>query len=158
MKSNGTRPGPAARTAALALGTLALAVACGGTGDGAGDPARTAVPLDPAEIRKAEAIYEAQTCALCHGADANGGSDGPALRALGDWWNEDKLVRYLIDPEGFVDIHKDFDARRDVDYAMAMPAYDYVPREDLELLARWMLSRPAAGDDGAADAGADSER
>jgi mono/diheme cytochrome c family protein len=118
-------------------GLLMLAtLACGGGSD---DPdART---LTDPDVEAARATYEEESCAMCHGPDAEGTDLAPALQDLAGYWDEDRIVRYLENPAAFRDSNPSFDARRDEEYEMEMPAYDHVPESDRRVLARWLLSR-----------------
>ncbi len=87
------------------------------------------------------AIYEDQSCSLCHGEQAEGNDNGPALEDLEPYWDEYRLVTYLADPEKFRTANPDFDQRRDTKYELEMPEFGHVPEQDRRLLARWLLTR-----------------
>jgi mono/diheme cytochrome c family protein len=95
-----------------------------------------------AEIARAVELYGQQACPECHGGNAEGVEDtGPALRELAPYWDVDRLVAYLADPDGFRIANPDFEERRDTVYELEMPAFDFVPEEDRRLLASWLLTR-----------------
>lgn len=102
-----------------------------------------APPAEPteAEIARAMELYGQQACPECHAGNAEGSENGPVLRDLAPYWNVDRLVDYLGDPDGFRVANPDFDDRRDTVYELEMPAFDFVPEEDRRLLARWLLTR-----------------
>jgi mono/diheme cytochrome c family protein len=124
-----------ARLAGLAAVGVVL-LGCGG-----GDDAPTVPPLPAEEIAAAKAVFEAESCSMCHGDDARGSDLAPALADLGGFWDEDRLVRYLENPAAFIESNPAFDQRRDTVYEIEMPAYDHVPEDDRRLLARWLLTR-----------------
>ena len=105
-------------------------------------PAAIESVLTEAEMDEARGLYEGEACSLCHGQTADGVPDmGPPLRELAPYWDEDRLSAYLNDPEGFRGTNPDFDDRRPGKFEMEMPAFDHLPPEQRELLARWLLTR-----------------
>jgi mono/diheme cytochrome c family protein len=106
---------------AAALASLILA--CGASGPPPGS---------------AEALYVDFGCAKCHGPDRQGQRSGPPLVNLSDRWDESTLVSYLRDPRSFVESNPRL-SYLDEQYAIAMPAYDNKPEEDLRKLAQLML-------------------
>ncbi len=117
------------------------AIAALGVIVGCGDRAAAEPAMSDEQIPAALAIYEDQSCSLCHGEQAEGNDNGPALKDLEPYWNEYRLVAYLTDPEGFRAANPDFDRRRDTKYELEMPEFGDVPEQDLRLLAQWLLSR-----------------
>lgn len=115
---------------------LLVAIGCRG-----GDTAEPAPAPPPTGTASAETTYAAQACAMCHGEQAEGNANGPALQELAPYWTAERLVEYLRDPDAFRAAHADFDARRTTEYAMIMPAYDHVDDAELEALARWLMAR-----------------
>jgi mono/diheme cytochrome c family protein len=98
--------------------------------------------LGEAEESRALELYQAEACAACHGEMAQGQEEiGPALRDLAPYWDVDRLMVYLADPEGFRAANPDFDERRDVAFEIEMPAFDHLSEEQRRLLARWLLTR-----------------
>ena len=95
-----------------------------------------------AEIEQAKAVYEDQSCGICHGDTADGGDIGPALSNMTPYWDVERLIAYLREPDAFREANPDFEERRDRAYdEMEMPAYDMLPDEDARVLARWLLTR-----------------
>lgn len=109
--------------AAAALASLVLA--CGASGPPSGS---------------AEALYIDFGCAKCHGPDRQGQRSGPPLVDLSERWDEATLISYLRDPRSFVESNPRL-SYLDEQYAIAMPAYDNKPEEDLQKLAQLMLGR-----------------
>jgi len=98
--------------------------------------------LSEAETARVVELYQGEACSACHGESAEGAEElGPPLRDLAPYWNEDRLVAYLEDPEGFRQANPDFEDRRVESFEMEMPAFDHLPAEQRELLARWLLTR-----------------
>ncbi len=85
------------------------------------------------QFSAALAVYEDQSCSLCHGEQAEGNDNGPALEDLEPYWDEYRLVTYLANP--------DFDRRRETKYELEMPEFGHVPEQDRRLPAPWLLSR-----------------
>ncbi len=108
---------------------------------GCGDRATTEPAMSDEQISAALAIYEDQSCSLCHGEQAEGNDNGPALEDLAPYWDEYRLVNYLSDPTGFRKANPDFDQRRKTTYELEMPEFGDVPEQDRRLLAQWLLSR-----------------
>jgi len=116
---------------------LVLLVACGG---GGAEPAPPA--LSEADAERAVALYQEEACTICHGELADGMEGaGPALRALAPYWDVDRLVAYLADPEGFRQVNPDFDDRRQEEFELEMPAFDHLSEEQRHLLAGWLMAR-----------------
>lgn len=118
---------------------LACIVGCAGGGGDAAVP-EAAAPT-PSEIETARAVYENESCGMCHGPGGDGSDLAPALVDLDGFWDEDRLVRYLENPAAFIEANPAFDDRRDTVFEMEMPAYDHVTEDDRRALARWLLSR-----------------
>jgi mono/diheme cytochrome c family protein len=111
-------------------------------GCSAGGPDEAVAPALPeADARAARALFEEESCTMCHGPEAEGTDLAPALHDLRGYWDEDRLVHYLEDPAAFAREDPTFDARRETVYEMEMPAYAHVPESDRRTLARWLLSR-----------------
>ena len=66
---------------------------------------------------------------------------GPALRDLAPYWDVDRLMAYLADPETFRAANPDFEDRREAVFELEMPAYDHLSEDQRRLLARWLLTR-----------------
>lgn len=123
---------------------LASLVACGG--GGGTEPAAPAeaepVVSSEADATEAVAVFQEEACTICHGEMGEGMAGvGPALQGLAPYWNEERLVAYLQDPEGFRAGNTDFEDRRDEQFELEMPAFDHLSDEQLQLLARWLMAR-----------------
>jgi mono/diheme cytochrome c family protein len=128
------------RTTLWLAGTTLLICGCSGApSDGDGGEAAA---LSEAQASKAMTLFQDEGCPACHG-DLAGGIEGagPALRDLAPYWDVERLATYLEDPEAFREANPDFDERRDTAYELEMPAYDYLSRDQRELLGRWLLER-----------------
>jgi len=139
-RSDTRAPGRALRTA-LAAALALLALGCAGSGGGSGSAAGPEPGLSAAEVERATALFESESCSTCHGPDAEGSDLAPALRSLAGYWDEARIVRYLEDPEAFRAAEPEFDRRRDTEYDLDMPAFGHIPLEDRTTLARWLLTR-----------------
>ena len=129
-----------------ALAPLALAVVCMSLpiGCGGGPPSgpSSSAPLTEGEESKAIGLFQSEGCNACHGDRAEGlEGAGPALRDLAPYWDVDRVMAYLADPEGFRAANPDFEDRRDTVYELEMPAFDHLTEDQRRLLARWLLSR-----------------
>ena len=119
-----------ALAAVAATGSVLLLAACGSGGPPPGS---------------AEALYLDLGCAKCHGREMQGLRSGPPLTGLDDRWDEDGLVAFLQDPQGFIASHPRL-AYRFEQYAIAMHAYGTTPEEDLRKLSGLIIGEqsPAA--------------
>jgi hypothetical protein len=118
-------------------------VACGGSGDG-GKRSETPDATGPSEAQASEArkLFVDEGCPMCHGEMGQGVEElGPALRELKPYWDRERLMSYIEDPESFRAAHPDFEDRRDESFNMEMPSYDYLSVEQRGLLADWLLTR-----------------
>ncbi len=123
---------------ALVLGALAL----GGCGTGEPRDAQAASTLSEADESKALELFQDEACTACHGDLAEGLEGvGPALRDLAPYWNVDRLMAYLADPEGFRAANPDFEDRRETVFELEMPAYDHLSDDQRRRLARWLMTR-----------------
>ncbi len=105
------------------VATVVLVLACGAAGPPAGTP---------------EALYFDLGCAKCHGAELQGQRNGPPLTRLDERWDEESLVEFLQDPQGFIDRKPELEYRFE-QYAIAMHAFGTTPEPDLRKLAGWLL-------------------
>lgn len=120
-------------------GVLALAgllVVLAGSGCGKATPPNQ--PSD-ADIATAERVYASEACGVCHGDRRDGSDLAPPLRGLVPWWTEDRLARYLQNPESFAFAEPEFLAER-TQTDTEMPAFEHVPEADRRALARWLLA------------------
>lgn len=128
------------------LVSFAVAAVCGLTliGCGGGEPGEAQADNSLAEADESRAIelFQSEACTACHGEMGEGlDGAGPALRELAPYWDVDRLMAYLADPEGFRAANPDFENRRDVAFELEMPAYDHLSEDQRRLLARWFLKR-----------------
>ena len=140
-----------AGTTVIGLG-LAFLLACGGGGgedavggEAGAEPAAAvaaAPALSEADAERAAQLFQSETCTVCHGELAEGVEGaGPALKGLAPYWDEERLVAYLTDPEGFRAANPDFEDRREEQYDLEMPAFDYLAEEQRRLIAAWLMTR-----------------
>ena len=136
-------------TTVIGLG-LAFLLACGGTGGeeaaageaGAEPAVSAAAVLSEAEAERAAQLFQTETCTVCHGEMAEGiEGAGPTLEALAPYWDAERVVAYLKDPEGFRAANPDFEERRDEQFDLEMPAFDHLSEEQLQLIAAWLMTR-----------------
>jgi len=98
--------------------------------------------LGEADAARAVELFQDQGCPVCHGDLAEGVEEtGPALRDLAPFWDTERLGAYLRDPEGFRAANPAFEARRDIEFELEMPAYGELTEEELALLGRWLMTR-----------------
>lgn len=130
----------------VVLFPIVVAAVCGLTliGCGAEEPgeAQAANSLGEADESRAINLYQSEACTACHGEMAQGQEEiGPALLDLAPYWDVDRLMAYLEDPEAFRAANPDFEERRDVAFEIEMPAFDHLSEDQRRLLARWLLTR-----------------
>lgn len=122
----------------IVVGGLML-VGCGGENPGDG---QASVTLSEADESRAYALFQSEACTACHGEMAQGLEEAaPALKSLAPYWDVDRLMAYLADPEGFRAANPDFEDRREVVFELEMPASDHLSEDQRRLLARWLLTR-----------------
>ena len=90
------------------------------------------------EVARARALFDDGGCAVCHGDAGEELDSGPPLTGLAEYWDVERLAAYVRDPSEFRQAPRDLDAG--VEYEAEMPAYDYLSEEELQLLARWLLT------------------
>ena len=124
---------------------FAVAAVCGliliGCGAAEPDAARAGNSISEADESRAIRLFQSEGCTACHGEMAQGLEIGPALRDLAPYWDVDRLMAYIADPEGFRAANPDFEDRREVVFEMEMPASDHLSEDQRRLLARWLLTR-----------------
>jgi len=122
----------------IAVCTLAL-IGCGSDEPG---EAQAVAGLSEADESRAIALFNSESCTMCHGEMARGQEGvGPALKDLAPYWDVDRLMAYLEDPEGFRASNTDFEDRRETEFELEMPASDHLSDDQRRLLARWLLTR-----------------
>ena len=126
--------------------SITVAAVCGSmligcAGEQSGE-AQDATSISEADESRAFALFQSEACTACHGEMAQGIEQaGPALKALAPYWDVDRLMAYLADPEGFRAANPDFEDRREVVFELEMPASDHLSEDQRRLLARWLLTR-----------------
>lgn len=125
---------------------FALAAVCGliliGCGGAEPDVGQASNSISEADESRAIKLFQSEACTVCHGEMAQGVEEtGPALRDLAPYWDVDRLMAYIADPEGFRAANPDFEDRREVAFELEMPASDQLSEDQRRLLARWLLSR-----------------
>jgi cytochrome c553 len=109
-------------------GLLLCAAAACGQGNA------TTIPSSPAA-----ALYAAEGCADCHGADGTGGTLGPALAQLRAHWTADELAAYLADPRPALAGDERL-GRLGQPYIMSMPDFRRLDQAKRLLLAEHLLA------------------
>lgn len=107
---------------------LALAAAC----------SDSAQPSGPPDGKR---LFVDQGCATCHAADGSGTALAPTLRGKHELWTREKLVRYLVDPQAYVqgDTRLATQARK---YSLPMTKFGMLSPEQLGALADQVLALP----------------
>ena len=77
-------------------------------------------------------------CLNCHGADLEGSSMGPKLTGLSEFWNRDRLINYLRNPNSFMDSDR-FKEFKKIFPNMIMPAYGNKDVKDLGKITDYLL-------------------
>lgn len=88
----------------------------------------------------AKALIERGGCMSCHGADLNGTKMAPALTNLGGYYDRDKLINYLRNPNSFMDEGR-FRAYKEQYKNIIMPSYNNYDVKDLGKMADYLLAR-----------------
>lgn len=78
-------------------------------------------------------------CNTCHGNDYNGTATAPALVNLSQYYDRDKLINYLRNPNSFMDSDR-FKAFKEK-YRSVMPPYNNKDVKDLGKIADYLLSK-----------------
>jgi len=84
-------------------------------------------------MEKGAAVYAAQKCSMCHSLDGKGQAKGP-LDGVGTKLTAEEIRLWIVDP---ADMTKKTSATR----KPAMRAYPNLPKEDLEALVAFMVSK-----------------
>lgn len=77
-------------------------------------------------------------CLNCHGAHLEGTPMGPKLSGLSDFWNRDRLINYLRNPNSFMDSDR-FKEYKKKYPNMIMPAYGNKDVKDLGKIVDYLL-------------------
>ncbi len=93
----------------------------------------------PRDVQQGAALFLSRNCVTCHGPEAEGQPTGPELRDLDEYYTVETLVEYLNDPDAVV--ARDQRLRKRAEgFGALMPRYNYLPQEELEKLAMYVLS------------------
>jgi len=129
-------------TTLILLFLFAVMGACGGSEpveQTAPEP-EPVVPLTEAELEQVAVLVEDNICAECHGENLEGTENGPALTDIAPYWTENKLEKYIYNPEFFMVSHPEV-KRRNTGYEVDMPSHLDLTEEQRRLLARWVLQQ-----------------
>ena len=99
----------------------------------------TAILTAPAaaqDLKRGEAVYAAQKCAMCHSLDGKGQAKGP-LDGVGSKLTADEIREWIVNP---AEMTKKHNATR----KPPMRAYPKLPKEDLDALVAFMASKKKA--------------
>ena len=99
----------------------------------------TAIGTAPAaaqDVKRGEAVYAAQKCAMCHSLDGKGQAKGP-LDGVGSKLTADEIREWIVNPAAMTKKHN---ATR----KPPMRAYPKLPKEDLDALVAFMASKKKA--------------
>lgn len=111
-------------------GFVAVAMFVGGVGSAA---AQAAPGAAGGAADKGAAIYAAQKCSMCHAIDGKGQAKGP-LDGVGTKLTAEEIRLWIVDPATMT---KKTNALR----KPAMRAYPNLPKEDLDTLVAYMVSK-----------------
>ena len=78
-------------------------------------------------------------CLNCHGSNLQGTAMGPELTGLTEFWNRDKLINYLRNPNSFMDSERFKEYKKQFPN-MIMPAYGNKDVKDLGKIADYLLN------------------
>lgn len=92
-------------------------------------------PAAAQDVKKGEAVYAAQKCAMCHALDGKGQAKGP-LDGVGSKLTTDEIREWIVNPAAMT---KKTNATR----KPPMRAYPKLPKEDLDALVAFMASKKA---------------
>lgn len=77
-------------------------------------------------------------CLNCHGSNLEGTPMGPQLTGLSEFWNRDRLINYLRNPNSFMDSDR-FKEYKKKYPNMIMPAYGNKDVKDLGKIVDYLL-------------------
>lgn len=86
-----------------------------------------------AAVEKGAAVYAAQKCSMCHALDGKGQAKGP-LDGVGSKLSADEIREWIVNP---AEMTKKTNATR----KPLMRAYPNLPKEDLDALVAFMVSK-----------------
>jgi cytochrome c551/c552 len=122
------------------LAAMILGAGCGDSAPVEEPVAEPVVPLTAEELEQVQILVEENICTECHGENLEGTETGPALTGVGQFWTENKLEKYIYNPEFFMVSHPEV-RRRNAGYEIDMPPYTDLAEADRRLLARWVLQQ-----------------
>ena len=93
-------------------------------------------PAAAQDVKRGEAVYAAQKCAMCHSLDGKGQAKGP-LDGVGSKLTADEIREWIVNPAAMTKKHN---ATR----KPPMRAYPKLPKEDLDALVAFMASKKKA--------------
>jgi mono/diheme cytochrome c family protein len=93
----------------------------------------------PGEV-SAAALIDRGGCASCHGADLSGTRNAPTLIGLRAFYDRDKLINYLRNPNSFMESDR-FRAYKEQYKNIVMPAYNNYDVKDLGKIADYLLEK-----------------
>ena len=93
-------------------------------------------PAAAQDVKRGEAVYAAQKCAMCHSLDGKGQAKGP-LDGVGSKLTVDEIREWIVNPAAMTKKHN---ATR----KPPMRAYPKLPKEDLDALVAFMASKKKA--------------
>jgi len=79
-------------------------------------------------------------CLNCHGTSLQGTPMGPPLENLKKYWDRDKLISYLRNPNSFMEQSR-FKDYKEKYPQMIMPAYNNLDIKELGKMADYLLSK-----------------
>lgn len=86
-----------------------------------------------ATVERGAAVYAAQKCSMCHSLDGKGQAKGP-LDKIGSKLSADEIREWIVHP---AEMTKKTNATR----KPPMRAYPNLPKEDLDALVAFMVSK-----------------
>ncbi len=91
------------------------------------------------DVQEGAALFVSRNCITCHGPEGEGGVAGPELTDLAEYYTVETMIEYLNDPDAAV--QKDERLRERAEgFGALMPRYNYLPQNEREKLAIYVLS------------------
>jgi mono/diheme cytochrome c family protein len=116
-------------SSSIIAASLFLCIGCGKK-----EPAGT-----PESQARGRELFVSQRCANCHGLDGGGTSNAPQLKDADEHFTDLQLVEYLRNPSAYIKNDPRLLARQS-EFAALMPSFSSLDRDDLDALARYVLS------------------
>jgi hypothetical protein len=79
-------------------------------------------------------------CITCHGSELQGTNMAPALTALREFWNRDKLINYLRNPSSYGTDPR-FVVYKEKFKNVMMPSYGNIDVKDLGKIADYLINK-----------------